>query len=225
MSNCGPCRVRVPITVADTDCVDLEGDGSPGSPLTAAPIIPAGAVVPNPAAPGLLPDTINGVVCTPTGLMAPQPGFPNFSRTNLPFGSNPDIIANTGGPIPWGPVGTDTLLNPNTDRVMLTQRVTQSPLVQFVLEPGATARVGYILDPLSFAIYFETWRMTNISGGSIETYALYPRTVVGLTVQLAGAPSVVDFQMFVEAIGFAGSSAITSFGQSGMSVTQFGVPT
>ena len=212
------------ITVADTDCIDLAGDGSGGSPLTATPIIPAGAVVPHPLAPGVLPDTINGAVCTPTGLMAPQPGFPSASITNLPFGSNPDIIANTAGAIPWGPVGTDTLVNPNADRFMLTQRITQFPFTALTLEPGASARVGVILDPFGLAIYLDIWAMTNNSGASVETYRGYPQTFYSWGFQAAGTPSVVDFQMFVELAGAAGASSATTFGQAGMLLNQFGVP-
>jgi hypothetical protein len=216
----GPSRART----ADSDCIAFSGTGRVGDPLVASPIIPAGAVVPHPLAPGFLPDTINGLVCTPTGFMAPQPGFPNASQASLPFGSNPDIIANTGGPIPWGPVGNDTLLNPNSDRFMWVQRATQSPLVQFVLEPGATATVGYILDPLGLALYFETWRMTNASGAAVETYGMYPQTFVDVALLLPAASSSVDFQMFVSLAGATGVSSVTSFGQSGMRTTQFGVP-
>jgi len=61
---CGSCRVRVPITAVDTDCIDLAGDGSPGDPLTASPILD--------------PDLGNTLSCGPAGLLAGEPAYEEF---------------------------------------------------------------------------------------------------------------------------------------------------
>jgi hypothetical protein len=205
--------------------VDLSGNGAPGTPLTADLTIPAGAVVPHPLAPGGLPDTINGAVCTPTGLMAPQPGFPSFTDGNLPFGSNPDIIANTGGPIPWGPVISASMTNPNSDRVLLFRNIVSFPFCAMVLEPGASGRVGTIFDPLGLALYLPLWDMTNASGAAVERYAGYPQTFISASQILTPAGiSTIDGQMWVELTGATGASSITTFGQAGMSVGKMGWP-
>jgi len=52
-----PPPTELPITVLDTDCIDLDGDGTAADPLTATPIIS--------------PDIGNTFECRPTGIFVP----------------------------------------------------------------------------------------------------------------------------------------------------------
>jgi hypothetical protein len=222
------CRVRCetsPIVAEGDTCIDVSGTGISGDPLQISAIIPAGAVVPHPLAPGFLPDTINGLACTLTGLMAPQPGFPAGADGNLPFGSNPDIIANTGGQIPWGPVLSISMTNLNSDRLLLFRNFIQHPFCTMVLEPGAVGTIGAIFDPLGLAIYLPLWKVSNNSGAAVETYGAYPQTFVGGgNVVLPAAAALLDGQMWVELSGATGASSITTIGQAGMVLGMLGVP-
>ena len=50
------CRIRAEIAVADTNCIDLEGNGTDANPVTATPILD--------------PDVSNILSCGPSGLLA-----------------------------------------------------------------------------------------------------------------------------------------------------------
>ena len=204
--------------------MSFTGDGSVATPFTPELIIPSGAVVPHPFLPGVLPDTINGPVCDPTGLLAPQPGFPSYASDGLPFGSNPDIVANTAGQIPWGPVLTVPLINPNTDRYTYWFISIQFPYVTATLEAGAAVRVGVIIDPLGLAIYGPQWQMTNNSGAAVETYGMYLENAGSIRALAPSVTDNVETQMWVEATGFTGASSIVTFGGDGVEVDAIGVP-
>jgi hypothetical protein len=219
------CCGRCSCVIDGSPCVEFTGTGRASDPFVASLVIPTGAVVPHPLAPGGLPDTLNGPTCDdPLGLLAPQPGFPSTASGELPFGSNPDIVADTAGVIPWGPVLTVAMTNPNTDRLLLAETFTQFPFTSMVLEPGATGRVGVIFDPLGLAIFLPLWTVSNNSGAASETYGVYPQTFVGPGFVLPAAIDSTDIQMSVELVGSSGGSSITTIGGAGVKLDKIGVP-
>ena len=221
------CRCRcesAAVAASGTTCIDVTGTGTIADPLLISEIIPAGAVVPHPLLPGILPDTINGLVCTPTGLMAPQPGFPSIASGGIGAGSLPDIVADTG-PVPWGPILTSTMLNLNTDRDLVALHFVSQPIVNMALESGAFARFGIIFDPSGLAIYLPLWSMSNNSGAALETYVLGVPGGLNLSgLTPAGGSTTIEYQSWVEASGFSGASSVTTLLQAGIEVKQWGMP-
>jgi len=212
---CGRCGCQF-----GTPCIS--GTGRPSDPWDF--VIPAGDVVPHPLAPGFLPDTANGLACTPDGLEAPQPGFPNGSSSDISIGSLPDIVASQAA-APWGPVLSDAMTNLNDDRFELNIHAVVHPYVTAVLETGASFRYGIILDPNGLAIYLPLWGASNFSGLAVETYSLLPQTAYNGPFFLApSAISSIEYQSWIEASGFTGLSSIATLGQAGLGIRQLGVP-
>lgn len=218
--SCGPCTCHF----AAGTCVRHTGTGSRTDPLVPELVIPSGAVVPHPLAPGFLPDTVNGAACTPTGLMAPQPGFVSGSQSDIPLGSLPDIVANQVNS-PWGPVLGDSLVNLNADRFDLIWHAVVHPVVTATLEAGASVEYGIILDPNGLAIYLPLWGVSNFSGLATEVYRLLPQTAYNGPGLLApSGTSLVEYQSYVGTAGFGGASSVTALGQAGLGIRQQGVP-
>ena len=232
--SCGPCRIRVPITVADTDCVDLEGDGSPSSPLTAAPIIPAS--IPHPLL-GAGTPVSNGLACEATGLEVGPYSFVFGGGGGLPIGSLPPIVADTppgpfvGGPvgsIAWGPALSTSLPNPSpSGQFFGGLATTEHPIIRVTLEPGAGFSYGFAAgcpDPIGAPFFvLSTDGYTNTGAATISFQFRATTSVDGII--LPPAPSSFDACIVstVALFGSSGASSIVSalFG-SGIEITTFG---
>lgn len=212
------------VFVADTDCIDLEGDGSIGDPITAEPIIPA--TVDHPLiGPGL--PVINGLSCEAAGLGTGPYGFVLGGGGALPIGSLPAIVANTAGFDPWGPALSVSFPNPSPfGQIFGGEVFTTHPLVAVVLEPGASFEYGFSTgcpDPIGAPfLTFVTNSRTNASGVT-EVFTFQPTLAVnGFALGPAG---VLDVCVVSRArlAGSTGASSITSaiFG-SGIDLNIFG---
>jgi hypothetical protein len=156
--------------------------------------------------------------------MAPQPGYPSGSQDDIAIGSLPDIVADQAATA-WGPILSNVLTNLNADRFDLIMHALVHPIVTMTLEPGAAATYGYIFDPSGLAIFIPLWGMSNNSGAAIEVYQQLPQT--GINGPFFFAPSgvsTIEYQSWVATSGFGGSSSVTSLGQSGLGIRQWGVP-
>lgn len=210
---------------ASSESIAVTGTGTESDPYVAAPITPTGAVVPHGWLPGVLPNTLNGIESTATGLMAPAPGFPAIASAYAAAASMPNIVANTAGQITWGPVITVNLVNVNTDRALYHQGYNVFPVVRMVLQSGATGKVGNVFDPLGVAGRIQGLEFTNNSGAAVEIYQQILSTFVATpAITLPSATTTSVEQMWVELTGATGASSITTVLQAGMRILYTGVP-
>lgn len=230
------------VAVADTDCMDLEGNGSAGDPVTATPIIPA--TVTHPILPG--PITLdNGITCEADGFQVQPWGQPNVNIAQQLSGTIPTIAADTppgpgpNGSILWGP--RLDLMAINIDPTRPAAKVTGRtyPTLHAILEPGARLEVygelysaplnapAAALAPFLLEV---VWTFTNTGGVT----ARWDIGQMGHQLQLSGAfppnGGGTDFvwsavQMYVLASGFTGgSSASSGLLGSGVYLTSMQVP-
>jgi len=212
------------VDTVSTDCIDLLGDGTPGDPLNAQPIIPA--LVDHPLLGAGVP-VLNGVECLPAGLTTGPYAFAFGGGGGLPIGSLPVISVDTAGFDAWGPALSVSFPNPSPFGQLFAANIyTTHPIVAVTLEPGASFQYGLsdgCPDPIG-APFFTTVTYSKINlSGVTESFTFTPSLGVnGAIIAPAGTLDVCVVSR-ARLTGSSGASSIASalFG-SGVELNIFG---
>lgn len=235
----GCCRVAAQISVEDTDCIDLIGDGSPMAPLQAEPIL-APTVIGLGQAPEILG---NGISCGPTGLEV-QPdrvtylAFGGGLPGSLPMITTDQAGAGPNGSAAWGARLEVQTIQQDPNRASIPYAIGTFPGLNIVLEPGAVcevlltvygAPINAPVGALTPIVDTKQWQFEN-NGPTLQTFATPPFNDEGPAGFFPAGSLVGDFvwrgyQVWIRTTGFTGPSSVTAYlGGAGVNVFIWGWP-
>jgi hypothetical protein len=236
-----PCRVYCESTVVSqsTDCIDLSGDGSTGTPLQANPIL-APTVTGQGPTPGPL---CNGITCGPDGLEV-QPdrvlyvGIGGGASASLPVILTDQAGAGPGGSATWGARVDIQTVQLDPCRGSLAYSLRTFPGINYVLEPGATVElyletystgINAAQGTLAPFLSVQQWQFEN-NGPALQTYVTPPFNDENPVTLFPAGSAVGDFiwvgyQVWIRTTGFTGPSSVSSYlGGAGMNAFIWGLP-